>query len=570
MDKKEAAAALRRMAVLLELTGANSFKVSAYDRGARALEAAPGDLDQLIAAGLDNIKGIGSGLKQDIEELRATGRLAEMDQLAAAVPAGLFDLLRLPGLGPKKVKKLYQDLGVTNLGELEYACLENRLVELKGFGPTSQAKVLAGLQELKRYQGRFLLGDVRPWALRLIQELRADLPQAEIHLAGGVRRFCPTLTEVDLVVAGAKALEVGRALEASALIDRIGAGDEADLEGRAVDGWPVRVWLATEDHLPAALVIRTGAAAHVQALSNLARQKRMTLDAGGLTKNGRAVKLTAEEDLYQALGLPLIAPELREDHGEIEAAREGRLPPPVTLDEVKGTWHLHTTASDGAVSLEQYLAAARERGWSYLGIADHSRSAFYAGGLTEEELDEQRAEIERINAAQDEVRFLWGIESDIKPDGALDYPDDILSQFDYVVASVHSNFTQSEGDMTQRLVRAVSHPTTRMLGHLTGRLLLARKGYQFDLEAVLAALAESDVALELNANPHRLDADEATLRRAVALGIKIAVNPDAHHLEGLDDMASGLAMARRGWGPPELVLNTWPPDEVAQWLARES
>ncbi len=570
MDKKEVAAALRQMAVLLELTGANSFKISAYDRGARALEAAPGDLDQLIAAGLDRIKGIGAGLKRDIEELAATGRLAEMDELAAVVPKGLFDVLRLPGLGPKKVKKLYEDLGVTNLGELEYACLENRLVELQGFGPKSQAKVLEGLQELKRYQGRFLLGDVRPWALGLIQELEAKLPGARIRLAGDVRRFCSTVTEVELAVAGAKAQDVGRALAASALIDQAGPGDEADLAGRAVEGWPVRVWLATEDQLPAALVVHTGAAAHVQALAKLAGKKKMKLEAGGLTKNGRAVVLKTEEDLYQALGLPLIAPELREDSGEIEAARQGRLPLPVTLDQVRGTWHLHTTASDSLVRLEQYPVAAQERGWSYLGIADHSQSAFYAGGLKEAELAAQAKEIKKLNAAQDQVHLFWGVESDIRPDGSLDYSDDVLARFDYVVASVHSGFTQSEADMTRRLVKAVSHPATRMLGHLTGRLLLARKGYQFDLEAVLAALAEHDVALELNANPHRLDADEDTLRRAVALGIKIAVNPDAHRLDGLDDMAYGLATARRGWVPPELVLNTWPRDEVARWLARKS
>jgi DNA polymerase (family 10) len=568
MDKKQVAAALKQMAVLLELIGANSFKISAYSRGARALEAAEGDLDELIAAGLDKIKGIGGGLKRDIEELAASGSFKEMDDLAATIPAGLMDVLRLPGLGPKKVKVLWDSLQVTTLGELEYACVENRLVELKGFGQKTQDKVLAGIAELKRYQGRFLLGDVLPGAREIKDELARELEPAQVFLTGDLRRWTKTVTEADLLVAGVSSKKLVTVLQKTALVEEVEIAADDEVRAKSVDGWPVRVFLADTKNLAAALVIRTGSAGHLAALEKLAKTKKMKLGPEGLSKNDKPVDLTDEAGLYEKLGLAFIPPELRQDTGEIQAAAEGSLPQPVLADQVKGTWHLHTVRSDGVVTLPQYLAAASERGWEYMGIADHSQSAFYAGGLREDELVEQAAEIKAINESQDKVRFLWGIESDIKPDGSLDYPDEILGRFDYVVASVHSSFTQSREDMTRRLVKAASHPATRMLGHLTGRLLLARKAYEFDLEAVLAALAARDVALEINANPHRLDADEPTLRRAVSLGIKIAINPDAHRLEGLDDVQYGLAMARRGWVPPELVLNTWPLDKLLKWLKR--
>ncbi len=568
MDKKQAAAALKRMAVLLELTGANPFKVNAYARGARALEAAEGVLGEMIDQGLDRIKGIGAGLKRDIEELAATGDLRELEELTATVPPGLLEVLRLPGLGPKKVKVLWEDLGVTTLGELEYACLENRLIDLKGFGLKTQDKVLSGIQDLKRYQGRFLLGDVLPAARELRDELARGLDPAPVLLAGDLRRWTKTVTEADLLAIGVSPEKLAAALKKSALVTEILVPEDHHVRAETQGGWPVRVFVTAPDRLAADQVLRTGSAQHVAALDRLAKGKKMKLGPGGLVKNGKVLALKDEAGLYEKLGLALIPPELREDQGEIEAAAAGRLPEPVTADQVKGTFHLHTVRSDGVVTLAQYLAAGIERGWEYLGIADHSQSAFYAGGLTEDELIEQAAEIQALNDSQDQVRLLWGIESDIKPDGSLDYPDEILGRFDFVVASVHSSFGQSRKDMTARLVKAVSHPATRILGHLTGRLLLARKGYDFDLEAILAALAEHDVALELNANPHRLDADEDTLRRAVELGIKIAVNPDAHYLEGLDDMAYGLALARRGWVPPELVLNTWPLDEVSAWLAR--
>ena len=333
-------------------------------------------------------------------------------------------------------------------------------------------------------------------------------------------------------------------------------------------GVPLRLTLAAPEAFGAAWLAATGNDDHFQALQNLAREHHLELTPQGLWAEGVLQPSREEADIYRRLGLPLVPPELREGLGEIEAGRQNQLPRLITPEDIRGCFHVHSYYSDGVNSLEELAAAARQRGWSYLGLSDHSQSAYYAGGLKPPDLERQRAEVERQRREHPDFTLFWGVESDILSDGSLDYPDDILQQFDFVIASIHSQFSLKREAMTRRILTALSHPCCTMLGHLSGRLLLAREPYAHDLEAILKYAGAHQVIMEINASPYRLDLDWRWLRRAKELGILISINPDAHSLEGLDDVNYGVMAARKGWLAPEDVLNTYPPAEVAKLLRR--
>ena len=568
MDKKEVAAVLEEIALLLDLAGENPFKVRAYEAGARAVLTFPGDLAAALQSGeLARVKGIGKSLAGVIGELLTQGDAALHRELKAKSPPGLLELLQVPGLGPKKARLLYDELHITGLGELEYACRENRLVALPGFGAKSQEKIRAGLAGLKRYAGLFRLGDLLPLAESLAARWRS-LPGIErLEVAGPVRRRLEVADGLDLAAATSQPDQVLAALEKIAAVE-FALRRPGLAEATLPQGVPLRLTLAEPAAFGAAWLAATGNDGHFQGLQRLAGEHNLELTPQGLFEAGALLPSREEADLYRRLGLPLMPPELREGLGEIEAGQENRLPRLLSAEDIKGCFHVHTYYSDGVNSLEELINAARQRGWNFLGLSDHSQSAFYAGGLKPPDLERQKQEVDARRREHPDFTLFWGVESDILSDGGLDYPDEVLAGFDFVIASIHSQFNIKREAMTRRLLTALANPFCTMLGHSSGRLLLAREPYEHDLEAILEFAGSHQVVMEINASPYRLDLDWRWLRRAKELGILISINPDAHSLEGLDDVNYGVMMARKGWLAPEDVLNTYPPAEVAAILRR--
>jgi DNA polymerase (family X) len=568
MDKKEVAAVLEEIALLLDLAGENPFKVRAYEAGARAVLTFPGDLAAALHSGeLARVKGIGKSLAGVIGELLSRGEAALHRELKGKIPPGLLDLLQVPGLGPKKARVLFDELHITSLGELEYACRENRLAALPGLGAKSQEKIKAALANLSRYDGLFRLGDLLPLAESLAARWRSAPGIIRLEVAGPVRRRLEVADAIDLAVATDHPQQVLAGLHkilGAELVERTPGLAETTLP----QGVPIRLTLAASEAFGAAWLAATGNGDHFQTLQDLAREHHLELRPDGLWDGGVLQPSREEADIYRRLELPLVPPELREGLGEIEAGRQNRLPRLITPEDIRGCFHVHSYYSDGVNSLEEMITAARQRGWSYLGLSDHSQSAFYAGGLKPPDLERQRAEVEMRRREHPDFALFWGVESDILSDGSLDYPDDLLQQFDFVIASIHSQFNLKREAMTGRILTALSNPCCTMLGHMSGRLLLAREPYAHDLEAILKYAGAHQVIMEINASPYRLDLDWRWLRRAKELGILISINPDAHSLEGLDDVNYGVMIARKGWLAPEDVLNTYPPAEVAKLLRR--
>lgn len=537
---------LEEFAVLLELKGENPFKVRAYQNAARALETYAGDLEEHAAEGSwAEIKGIGKGIAHDLAQWARTGKIAALEELRASFPAALFDLLRVPGLGPKKVKKLYESLGIASLGELEYACLENRLTTLDGFGEKTQAKILQGVQYAKQAQGKFLL----PEALAVARDLEAfvaGLPSAKgAAIAGSLRRRKETVHDIDIVCAAADPSAVMQAFVGMAGVEEvIGSGDtktSVRLRGMQAD---LRVVAPKE--LPFALHHFTGSKEHNTLLRGHAKKLGFTLNEYGLFKGDKPVACASEVELYAALGMDFIPPELREGRDEVELALARKLPALVEAEDIRGFFHNHTVFSDGKNTVEEMVSAAAAAGYEYIGLSDHSQSAFYAHGLHEKDIDAQFKEIDRVQKKFPRIRVFRGIESDILPDGALDYPEKILRRFDFVIGSVHSKMKMEEAEMTERCARALANPYLTILGHPTGRLLLAREGFPLHLPTIIAAARRHGKVLELNANPHRLDLDWRVLGAVRDAGVRVSINPDAHEVDGIAHIAYGVSMARKG------------------------
>jgi len=553
MDRKDVAYALNEVGTLLDLLGEEPFRSKVYAKAARAVESLEDKLEVLIRRNqLIKVKGIGQGIAAQIKELLETGEMAYLEELKAQVPGDLIEMLSIRGLGPKKLRRLHLELGVETLGELEYACLENRLVDLKGFGDKSQQSILQGIAALNANRGRFLLSTAAAIADALQEAIAENDAVQRVAIAGEVRRSLLTVWSVDLVVATQDPQSLARFLDERDELEREeDTAPPADAWlGRHTSGPPVKIFFCQPEHFGTALWQRTGSESHCADLLKLC---------------GGDIGVHADENaLYASTHCEYVEPELREGGNEIEAARQDRLPELISAADVRGLIHNHTTYSDGADSLEEMARAVAEQGYAYFGVADHSQSAVYARGLSPERLDEQRAEIEALDLP---ITVLQGVESDILRDGSLDYDDAVLERLDYVVASVHGLFRLDRGEQTRRLVRAVSHPLCDILGHPTGRLLLSREPYEVDLDAVLEAAAEHGVAIELNANPHRLDLDWRKIRRAMELGLMIAINPDAHRVAGLDHVHFGVAAARKGWLTRDHLLNALSADEFREWIA---
>lgn len=569
MDKKSVAAALEEIALLSELAGENPFKVRAYESGARAVLTFPGDLGEAVRRGeLSNIKGIGKSIAAVIAELTETDESRTLQKLREKIPPGLLELLQVPGLGPKKARILHDKLQIENLGELEYAIQENRLVSLPGFGAKTQEKLKAGLERIKRYANLFRLGDLLPLSQELLEQLRRREGVLRAELAGGVRRGLEVDEAIVLVAAIPETKGSRASFEELFPGLQMSQGPTGCLEATLPQGMRLVLALADLETFGAVWLFNTGSPEHLEALTGLAAKDGLQLSPLGLFSDGQLQPSAQEEDIYHGLGLPFIPPELREGQGELEAARQGKLPRLIQSEDVQGCFHVHSYYSDGVNSLAELVRAARERGWGYLGLSDHSQSAYYAGGLKSSDLARQKAELEDLRREQPEITVFWGIESDILGDGSLDYPDEMLRNFDFVIASVHSQFRLPREEMTGRLIQAMANPYCTMLGHVSGRLLLAREPYEVDLEQILTFAGRHQVMMELNASPYRLDLDWRWLRRAKELGVLISINPDAHSLEDLDDVAYGVIAARKGWLEPADVLNTYSAEEVAHLLAR--
>jgi len=579
MTNKDIVRALGETADLIELTGGNRYRANAFNRAARALKG----LDAEIAEAIDNetltdIDGIGSGMADHIADLVQTGSFELRDELQSAVPPGLLDVLRVKGLGTKRARTLWRELDVTSLDELEQAALADRITSLSGFGAKTQEKILKNVRLLRRYNAQRRYADARSDLQPLLDALRAEPGIDRAELAGPVRRRLETVEEADLLVAGAEeAVETVLAEHldnpstgAVPLSDANLGDDEAALRpavsGSLPSGLSVTVTRTTADRFGTDWWLRTGSAEHVAAV-------RAHASASG---NGTLIDdpVADEAALYEAADLPAIPPELREGRGEVETAATGALPSLLTTGELRGSLHNHSTYSDGAHSLRDMAETARDMGLSYFGICDHSQSLQVADGMTPDEVREQQEEIRTLNeefATRDRpFRIFSGIESDILKDGSLDYEEDVLDSFDFVVASVHTGFNMTEAEATERVVRAVENPHTRILGHPTGRLLLVREGYPLDHERIIDACAEHDVAIELNANPYRLDLDWRYIRRATEAGVLISINPDAHATGELEYVRWGVAVARKGWLTAANCLNAKSLTEFTEWIESPS
>ena len=565
MNRKEIAAILEEIAVLLELTGENPFKARSYENVARQILQCDEDIAELVREKrLREIKGVGETLDQKITELVNTGRLEYYEELKAKFPESLFDLFKIPGLGAKRIKILYEDLGITTLGELEYACNENRLIALKGFGPKMQQKVLDGLAFAKRHQNQYLIDTAMQAARAVLDYLREKDGRWRIEIAGSLRRHKEVVKDVDLLASASDASALMQHFVKTPATESVTSHGETKSSIVLDSGIAVDLRVVSKKQFPYALAHFTGSKDHNVVMRQRAKERGLKLNEYGLFKGeDKLIPCEDEAAIFKALDLPFIPPELREDRGEFEA---GALPDLVEREDLVGLMHCHSTYSDGKSSLEEMAAAARDAGYAYIGFADHSQSAAYAGGLTREDVQRQHKEIDALNKKLDGIVILKGIESDILDDGSLDYDKKTLGCFDFVIASVHSRLNMTESQATKRLLAAIRNPHTAILGHPTGRLLLSRDGYPLDFDAVFDACAEHRVAIEINANPHRLDLDWRNIQKARERGIWFCIGPDAHNVEGIEDVAYGLGIARKGWLEKDALLNCMTAEELLEWL----
>jgi len=594
MNKADIVDVLEDIAVLLELKGENPFKIRAYSTGARVLETMEADLGELIEAGeLSGVKGIGSALVEKIETLHATGELAYYTELRGSVAPGLIAMLDIPGLGGKKVKKLHDALSVESIAALKAACESGEVEALKGFGKKSAEKILTGIANRAAYAKRHHWWTAREVAQPILEGLRG-LPQTErAEVAGSLRRLRETVGDLDFIVASADPQPVMDWFVTQPAVAEVTAHGATKSSVRFEGGLQADLRVVPAEQFAFALHHFTGSKDHNVAMRQRALARGYSLSEWGLMEKGeeRDLKtvprseattspgaertgpnelsaIKTEEGLFKFLGLAEIPPELREGLGEIEAAEAQQLPNLVTSTNIRGVFHNHTTASDGRGTIEEMAAAAEALGWDYLGLADHSKASYQANGLDDARVLRMIESIRAFNqSGASAVHVFSGIECDILPDGSLDLEESTLAALDYTVMSVHSSFSQSEEEMTARVIRAIEHPATTMLGHPTGRILLRREPYKIDLAKVIDAAIANRVVIEINANPRRLDMDWRLWRRAAERGLMCSINPDAHSTDGLSYFDAGVNIARKGWLEKEQVLNSRDCAGVLRWFS---
>jgi len=555
MTNKEISRALRFASQLMELHGENSFKIRAMQNAAFKTERTTESLENLDSTALAAVDGIGKGLAVKIVELNERGSFSELDELIARTPSGVAEMLSIKGIGPKKVAALWQELGIESVGELLYACNENRLIELKGFGAKTQELVRHAIEYARSNKGKFHYAVAEMIATQLVHDIETAGVVSAISFTGALRRRCEIIELIDLVVDVKDHAAIQHFLSSHPLLDNNSITlTEAQLSATTVSGIPVRCHFSDSTSYTKVLFATTAAAPHLDYLHS--------------EKGWESNNATSEHEIYHQLGLPYLEPEWREGLFEFEWVKKNTLPDLITYESLKGTLHNHSTYSDGVHSLEEMAVYCKSMGYEYLGICDHSQSAFYANGLKPDRVHQQHEEIDRLNTRLAPFRIFKGIESDILTSGALDYETDLLARFDFIVASVHSVLRMDEAKATARLITAIENPYTTILGHPTGRLLLAREGYPLDVKKIIDACAANGVVIELNANPYRLDIDWRHIPYALEKGVPISINPDAHRKEGFHDMHYGVCVARKGGLSKEMTFNALDAVQLQQYFEK--
>lgn len=578
LSNRDVAAILANVADMLQILDANRFRIIAFQNAAEAIRTLGQDIRVVHAEGkLQTISGVGKGIADALDELLTEGRVEEFDKLKEKIPPGVVEMIHIPDVGPKTAKRLWDELGITSVEELRQAAEAGRIRELKGFGAKSEQKILKGIElAAKRGDERTPLGEARPLALRLIEELIEATPEGgitRIEAAGSLRRWRETIGDVDILAISPQSQTVIEAFQKLPQVVDVAGSGETKCSVILTTGLRVDLRVVEPKHWGAALQYFTGSKEHNVQVRELAQRQGWSLNEYGLTATGAGdaaegeQRFFAEEaELYAFLGMACPPPELRENRGEVKAAREGVLPELVRLEDIRGELHGHSTWSDGTASIAAMAEAARQRGYSYWNVADHSTGLGMVGGLDSKRLREQSDEIAALNEqwreAGEEFRLLRGTEVEILSDGALGLPDEALAELDVVVASIHSGLRQDRETITERCLKAVRNPHVDILGHATGRLIGSRPPSEIDMERILQACAETGTVVEINAHPSRLDVNDVYARRAVELGCKIAINSDAHETSGMEMMEYGLAVARRAWLRAADVINTYPLDKM--------
>lgn len=574
IDKAEVAAILDEVGNLLELDGGSPFEVRAYQNAARALNNTDGDIGELVATGaINRVPGIGKTLAARITELVTTGRLQLFEELLQRVPPGLRQMLRIPGLGPKRVRQIREALGITTLEDLKAAAEAGKIATLSGFGAKSQENILKGIEFLSRHQDAYLFPTAQEQAEAVASVLRA-LPQiVRLEVAGSIRRRKEVIGDIDIVGSVARYEDrqpVMETLLGLPLVASVTGSGETKSSVVLRSGIALDLRLVLDEEFPTLLHHFTGSKDHNHALRSRAHAQGIKISEYGIFHGDELIPVRDEREFYAALGMAYIVPELREDRGEIQAALEGELPVLVTGEDLRGILHVHSTWSDGHATIREMAEACMALGMEYLGMCDHSKNAAYAGGLNAAAVRRQQEEIDALNAEYaGRLRILKGTECDILRDGSLDFDDETLKTFDFVVASIHSHFQLPPEEQTRRLIRAMENPYCSIIGHPTGRVLLRREGYQPDMEKVILRAGELGTCIELNADPSRQDLDWRWQRFATEHGVRIPIDPDAHSPAGLANIYFGIGVARKGWLTKDDVLNTLPLDGLLAFFAEQ-
>jgi DNA polymerase (family 10) len=553
-----------KIADMLEFKGEIPFKVNAYRKASRVIRDLPDDIKNVWEQGrLIELPGIGEALVKKIDEFIRTGKISKYEELAQSIPADLMQLLRIQNLGPKTLALAHEKLQVNNLTDLQHVIANGSLAKLPGMGPKKVENIQKGIQFYLSAQARIPLGIALPLIEEIIKMLEAETVRSKISPAGSLRRMKETVGDLDLLIGSSNAAPIIDKFVHLPQVDRVIAAGETKASINLMQGYQVDLRVVGLDSFGAALQYFTGSQAHNIKIRGLAKKQGLKINEYGIFRDEVKLAGTDEEEIYHTLGMDWIPPEMREDRGEIELALQKQLPRLVSRHDIQGDLHIHSNYSDGHASIESMVQQARQLGYSYLAICDHSQAARYAHGLVPERLALQWQEIDQLNRSNPEFKILKGIEVDILPDGTLDFPDEILSQCDLVIAAIHSSFTK---DPTARIIQAMQNPFVDIIAHPTGRIISQREGYVVDLDLIFQQALKSQTALEINCHPERLDLSDLAAKKASEMGIMLALNTDAHSPDGLLMIKYGLGSARRSWLTAAQLLNTMDSDRLQQWL----
>ena len=571
MRNQEVAEIFNDIADILEIKGDNPFRIRAYRRAAQNIDSFARDVAETLPEELQKIPGIGADLAAKVQEYVQTGNLGFYDELKKEVPPGLIDIMSVPGLGPKTAKLLFEKLHIKDIDDLEKQAKEGRLKSLPGIQAKTEENILKGIAVIRRHTGRFPIGRVLPVAEGILEKLREKAPVTKLNIAGSLRRWKDTVKDIDILATSKHPNKVMDVFVHLPVIREVLMKGPTKSSVVTQEGIQVDLRVVEEGSFGAALAYFTGSKEHNIRLREMAVRKGLKINEYGVfdVKTEKKLGGTYEDDVYKILGMPFIAPEMREDTGEIEAALEGSLPKLVSLEDIRGDLHVHTKSSDGSHDIQALIASAKAKGYEYLAITDHSKGLAVARGLSIEQVLEQHKKIKALNKKLKGFNLLSGTEMDIRSDGSLDYPDEVLKQFDIVVASIHSGFRQSRDQITKRILSAMKNPYVSVIAHPSGRIIGEREAYEIDMEDVLKSAKETGTGMEINAYPLRLDLPDIYVKKAKQMDIMLSINTDTHVTFQFDFMAYGIGVARRGWAEKKDILNTRPYRMVLKWLKKK-